>query len=377
LMVAFEQQQTHSQSEAIVRLAVTLTEVGTLKIQCVAIADARQRWDVEFQVRRSKASDPQKISLSTEIAQAINKIDLIFGHKSRQINPKAVKSLRADLEKILGPRNSWETPLLRELFSALLQTTKNRRRSQHHERTWLSLTGFCLRPGFGAALDDWRVEQLWKIYPQGIQFVHETQNWTEWWTLWRRIAGGLNTSSQEKIFADLGKFLNPASARQGTIAKQGKQRSYDEMVRLAAVLERLPIEQKVQLGEWLLKRLQKASEPAQTWWALARIGARIPFHGSQHNVIPAPTASTWLKQIMSADWKKIPQAAFAATLICRMSGDRACDIDKPLRDAVITQLTQSKTPASWIKMVAELRQLDAKEEKQFFGEALPPGLKLL
>ena len=74
---------------------------------------------------------------------------------------------------------------------------KSRRRSENHERVWLSLVGFCLRPGFGYPLDDWRVEQLWKTYSQTIQFVNERQNWTEWWTLWRRIAGGLAPNMRE------------------------------------------------------------------------------------------------------------------------------------------------------------------------------------
>jgi hypothetical protein len=274
-------------------------------------------------------------------------------------------------------RTEWETPLLRAMFAILLEGSKYHRRSENHERVWLSLTGFCLRPGFGYPLDDWRVEQLWKLYPQNIQFVNETQNWTEWWTLWRRIAGGLTVSAQEQIFADIAKFINPAAARQPGVAKQIKNRGYDDMVRLAAVLERLPVEKKIQLGEWLLKRLQKASEPSQTWWAVGRIGARMPFHGSSHNVIPADIVCRWLTQILSEDWKKTPHIGFAATLIARMSGDRARDIDESMRLQIIAKLKLSKAPSSWIDMVEQVKELDEKEEKQIFGEALPPGLKLI
>jgi hypothetical protein len=148
-------------------------------------------------------------------------------------------------------------------------------------------------------------------------------------------------------------------------------------VRLAAVLERLPVEKKIQLGEWLLKRLQKSSEPTQTWWAVGRIGARIPFHGSSHNVIPAEIVCDWLAQILSEDWKKSPHAGFAATLIARMSGDRARDIDESVRLQIIAKLKFSKAPSSWIEMVEQVKELDEKEEKQIFGEALPPGLKLI
>ena len=378
LAVAFEGDDSKPNAEVIVELAVTQTEVGTLKIQCIAVEDSSQRWDVEFQIRKKAPGLQTDSALPGITSKLSERIQIVFGAKSKQVDPKAVKNLRADLEKLTGvARTEWTTPLLRALFATLLEGAKYQRRSENHERIWLSLTGFCLRPGFGYPLDDWRVEQLWKNYPQGIQFINETQNWTEWWTLWRRIAGGLDTAAQERIFVDIAKFLNPAAARQPSVVKQIKNRGYDDMVRLAAVLERLPVAKKIQLGEWLLKRLEKAGEPNQTWWAVGRIGARMPFHGSSHNVIPADIVCLWLKQILTADWKKIPQAGFAATLIARMSGDRARDIDETMRERIIEKLKQSKAPASWIDMVEQLKELDEKEEKQIFGEALPPGLKLI
>ncbi len=379
LAVAFEGDESKLNAEAIVQLAVTQTEVGTLKIQCVSVENPEQRWNVEFQIRKKGVAGLQlDAALPPQFKGAVENIHCVFGSKSRQIDPKSVKNLRADLEKQLGgSRTEWETPLLRALFSTLLEGSKYHRRSENHERVWLSLAGFCLRPGFGYPLDDWRVEQLWKLYPQGIQFVNETQNWTEWWTLWRRIAGGLSVVAQEQIFADIAKFINPAAARQPGVAKQIKNRGYDDMVRLAAVLERLPVDKKIQLGDWFLKRLQKASEPTQTWWAVGRIGARMPFHGSSHNVIPADVVCNWLTQILSEDWKKTPHAGFAATIIARMSGDRVRDIDESVRSKIIAKLKFSKAPLSWIEMVEHVKELDEKEEKQIFGEALPPGLKLL
>ena len=378
LAVAFEGDDSKPNAEVIVELAAGQTELGTLKIQCVSVEDSNQRWDVEFQIRKKMGSLQTDAALPDNFNQIVEQIQAIFGAKSRQIDPKAVKNLRGELEKLTGvARTEWTTPLLRAMFGSLLEGVKYQRRSENHERVWLSLAGFCLRPGFGYPLDDWRVEQLWKSYPQGIQFVNETQNWTEWWTLWRRIAGGLNAAAQERIFADIAKFLNPAAARQPGVAKQIKNRGYDDMVRLAAVLERLPVAKKVQLGEWLLKRLEKAGEPSQTWWAVGRIGSRMPFHGSSHNVIPADIVCRWLQQILAVDWKKFPQAGFAATLIARMSGDRVRDLDEAMRMQIIEKLKLSKAPASWIDMVEQLKELDEKEEKQIFGEALPPGLKLI
>lgn len=374
LAVVLEGQQN---LEVRVNLLTTYTEVGTLRLQCVAVEDNRQRWDVEFQIR-NKNSQTANSQLSKEATQAIEKIQAVFGARSKQVDPQAVKTLRAELEKIIGlPRNEWQTHLLRELFNALLEGGKFRRRSEAHERLWLSLTGFCLRPGFGYPLDDWRVSQLWKIYSESLQFVNEKQNWAEWWTLWRRVAGGLDAQSQQQIFADIAKFINPASARQPGVIKQLAVRSYDDIVRLAGVLERLPVNDKTQLGEWLLKRLEKTGESEQSWWAVGRIGSRILFHGNNHDVIPAITVESWLLNILNTDWKKQPQAAFAATLLGRRCDDRARDISEELRLKIMEKLKQTKVSQSWLEMLSEFKELDEQQEKQIFGEALPPGLKLI
>jgi hypothetical protein len=390
LVVAFDDKSTDNNTKTVVQLGVTQTDMGTLKIQCISVDNPptskisennnhkQQRWDVEFQIRKQgHVRSLVESELPAQFNVAAERIQAVFGPKSKLVDPIAVKNLRTDLDKLLGNRAEWDSSLLRALFASLWEGHKYRRRSEHHERVWLSLTGFCLRPGFGFSLDDWRVEQLWKFYPQGIQFTNEIQNWSEWWTLWRRIAGGLDVTAQKLIFADIANYINPAACRQASVAKQSKQRSYDDMVRLAAVLERLPVANKIQLGGWLLKRLEKASESNQTWWALGRIGARIPFYGSSHNVIPADIANQWLGTLLLQDWKKISQAAFAATLIGRKSDDRVRDIDETLRIQIMDKLKANKSPQPWLDMVEHYKELDEKEENQFFGETLPPGLKLI
>ena len=375
LAVAFDHNMS---SEVLVELSAMQTEIGTLKIQCIAIENSQQRWNVEYQLRRGATTTEISDDLPKNLSALQEKISEIFGAKSKQIAPNAVKNLRVDLEKMIGQeRSEWNPPLLRTLFATLLEGEKYRRRTEAHERVWLSLMGYCARPGFGYPLDDWRIEQLWKMYSQGIQFVSESQNWAEWWTLWRRIAGGLSEQAQETIFADIAKYIDPAAARQAGIEKQLKMRSYDDIVRLAAVLERLPVAKKVQLGSWLLKRLEKSGESNQTWWAVGRIGARIPFHGSSHNVISSGMIEIWLEQLLKEDWKKTPQIGFAATLMTRMSGDRARDMNDAVRSKVLDKLKLSKAPLTWVEMVESVKELSEKEEKQIFGEALPAGLKLV
>lgn len=379
LAVAFEREEGEDRGEVAVQLAAALTEVGTLNIQCVDTANLKQRWNVEFQLRRHAEAPALDVSAHRHprSGEAAELIQLLYGKKTRVIDPRKIKGLRADLEKILGKREDWETALLRELFGALLTGLPHRRRSDVHERVWLSLTGYCLRPGFGYPLDDWRVAQVWGIYEQGIQFVNETQNWNEWWTLWRRLAGGLDAGSQAKIFAGLADFINPDTARRGNLSSMAKKRGYEDMLRLAAVLERLPVTDKMQLGAWLLNRLDKPGEPAETCWALGRVGTRVPFHGSAHGVVSRELAEEWLSGLLALDWKKNHFAGFAATLIARMTGDRERDIAQAARDQVVERLRAVKAAESWVTMVSEVKELDKADETRIFGEALPPGLKLL
>ncbi|OXH83962.1 hypothetical protein CA830_33100, partial [Burkholderia multivorans] len=90
-----------------------------------------------------------------------------------------------------------------------LARARRRRRSADHERAWLNLAGYCVRPGFGHPLDAWRIEQLWPLFDDGIQYVNDAQVWSEWWTLWRRAAGGLDDDAQMQV-RDAIAFLEPS-----------------------------------------------------------------------------------------------------------------------------------------------------------------------
>ena len=153
--------------------------------------------------------------------------------------------------------------------------------------------------------------------------------------------------------------------------------AYDDMVRLAASLERVPVERKIEVGQWLLTRLKKPSENPQSWWAVGRIGARQPFYGSAHGVVPPDIAAVWIGAILALDWKKVEPAAFAAVQIARMTGDRSRDLPFDLRAEVVRRLTAANASRSWIEMVNEAVQLNQADEGRVFGESLPVGLKLL
>jgi molecular chaperone DnaK (HSP70) len=400
-----------ARKELPVRLAATLSEVGTLEVHCVATDDA-QRWQLEFQLRGDAAmAEADELTTGADDAgldaampaglpAALEKIDRIFGSRALQVELKEVKQLRAQLEQLLGSRESWRTPVLRRLFDALLERAKGRRRSVEHERAWLNLAGYCLRPGFGHILDEWRIEQLWALYASGAQHHQDSQVRAEWWTLWRRVAGGLSVEAQLRVLDDFAFNVQADAQERGRRPHTLVDGTEEDMLRLGASLERIPGAYKAEIGAWMLGRLQAATKAAvkaaanQTragaanagkaeatqarfLWGLSRVGARQPFHGSAHDVVDAATVAQWLAEILTLDWKKVEPAGFAAAHLARMTGDRTRDIDDALRADIVRRLSAVGAPANWSAMVRDVVQLDQADEKRMLGEALPPGLKLL
>ncbi|CDG82472.1 putative chaperone protein, HscA/DnaK [Janthinobacterium agaricidamnosum NBRC 102515 = DSM 9628] len=377
---------TTEKREIPVQLATSLSEVGTLEVHCVSLQEnTSQRWLLEFQLRESAGAGEQsedETPAMPRLPEAIAQIDRIFGGRAQKVTPREVRQLRQQLEQLLGGREQWHTPLLRQLFDALLERARGRRRSADHERAWLNLAGYCLRPGFGHALDAWRIDQLWALFDSGVQHRQDSQVNAEWWTLWRRVAGGLDTTRQLRLLDDFAFNLQAdaqqRSQRPATLVKG----SDDDMLRLGASLERIPGNYKAEIGAWLLARLEQSASKtdaadASSLWALARVGARQSFHGSAHEVVALDTVQQWLEVLLAMDWKRVEPAAFAAAHLARKTGDRSRDIDQVLRDSVIRRLAAIGAPAGWIGMVQQVVQLDQASEKRMLGEALPPGLKLI
>ncbi|MEC4722552.1 Hsp70 family protein [Noviherbaspirillum sp. CPCC 100848] len=390
-----------AKAEVPVRLATALTEVGTLEMHCVSTEDAERRWLLEFQLREVEdrqdraAGDAQHAgsgpeagadALPARIGEALERIDRIFGSRSQKLPPKEVRQLRAQLEKLIGGREQWSTPVLRKLFDALLQRARARRRSADHERVWLNLAGYCLRPGFGYPLDDWRIDQLWAMFDTGIQYVKESQVATEWWTLWRRVAGGLDTTRQLRLLDDFAFNVQDDEAALRDRPPHLVAGGYDDMLRLAGSLERIPASYKTEIGDWLLGLLDKsmplqrnATPPSDSLilWTLARIGARRPFQGAAHEVVAPDIAAPWLERLLALDWKRVDGAALAAAHIARSTGDRVRDVPADLRGRVVQRLKSSGASPSWADMVEQTVDLDEVSQRGFLGDSLPPGLKLI
>ncbi len=369
--------QANQKERVEVQLACQLTEVGTLKMECVSAEDDKKRWELEFEVRNTQADDGEEIQLHPRLNECKELIARLYSGNKKSAEGKEIKTLAKDLEKKLGKRDEWDFTTLRQLFDTFAQGRKRRRRSEQHEKNWLRLAGFALRPGFGDPTDSWRIEQVWGLYQQNIQFKNH-QGWTDWWVFWRRIAGGLSQEQQETILADIAKYLHPGAMKNPQSAKAAQEMGYESMVRLSASLEHLEVEDKVLLATWFLSKAINQNQFEQAhWWAMGRLASRTPLYGSQHNVIPREQAEQWLPKLLEQNWLKEPMIAFAAVMICRKTGDRLFDISDDYREQVLTKLKQSKVPESWVSLVEEVKELSESESKRVFGDALPSGLTLV
>ena len=365
--------------EVPVRLRAALTEIGTLEVFCVA-QDRDARWKLEFGLRADSGFDAvasEVASMPKRFAEARGLVDLYYGKKPSQVDKRDVKGLSRALEKVLGPREGWNVPVLRELWASLHAGMARRRRSAEHERLWLSLTGYALRPGFGAPLDSWRAGETFATFGEGLQFQAEPRNWQAWWVLWRRIAGGLDEAAQNRILDLVVPFLPPSDPRKVKPRVAGvKPEAIDEMIRLAASLERVSPTRKRQVGDAVLDRIAREGPAPHLLWALGRLGARVPFHGSGHACVDPEVAEAWLERLVSLPAKST-DLAFPVAQLARMSGDRARDVGPEARDLALRALAEAGAPDSVVRPVREPIALGAADEQRIFGESLPAGLKLI
>ena len=374
-----------------VQLQACMSEVGTLEVRCVAVQDAAQSWLLPFAVRGAVSSETIAVSadassaegqkslnsLAAKLPEAVALIDRIFGAQAQEVTGKEVRQLRPSLEKILGPRDSWDVGLLRALFDALLSRAKRRRRTADHERVWLNLAGWCLRPGVGAELDGWRITQVWALYAAGLGHAKESANWTEWWVFWRRVAAGLNEAQQMELLEDVADQMQKAVQQTTRSGGKTSHGSYDDMLRLFAAMEAVPWQYRQEMGQWMLQRLKRPDETVQTWWAIGRLAARQSLAANAHRVMPPEAAQEFLNATLAQDWRKNETAMFAVVQMARMTGDRARDLPDEVRAQVLEKMRSSGAPERWIAMVEQVVQMQAEDQKRSLGDSLPPGLVLL
>jgi molecular chaperone DnaK (HSP70) len=348
-----------------VKLGARLTETGTLETWCDSKI-SENRWRLQFQLRKtpvgqSAASRRPAAVVSQEAVDAAGEL-VREAFVSGSIAPE---ELPARLEAALGlGRNSWPVDVARRLADVFLETMEQRKRSAAYEVRWLNLGGFCLRPGFGYIGDEYRIEQVRRIYAGGPQFANQVQNEIDWWIFWGRLAGGLNRNQQVDMVQRLLPFLIPKPGKKPQRLNNSLQR---EMWRTAASLELIPASNRVQLGDALLKQGRESGFNDTVLWCVSRLGARQLFYGPANQVVSPAVATRWIEALPA-----MPKSADALVSLARRTGD-------PVRDVTPTTFAAVRAIVTEPQLAAQLEgeaELDERALGRIFGEALPSGLVL-
>jgi hypothetical protein len=270
------------------------------------------RWKLAFDLRAAEQAPAASAGDGAAAEQAPVAVDEthrdaaveVIRRLFRKDHPKAIEPAQAmkDLGAAIGrDRAEWPKELLRALWEPLRDLRGQRGRTAEHEARWLNLVGYGLRPGYGVALDDWRVKEAWRLFNAGMVNEKDHRVRLEWWILWRRVSGGLVRTMQDELHKRLAPhFLVDAKKKSDRKAPSAQEAA--EMWRVLASLERIAPMDKWKLGETLLARVEKQKEAdplgtrspsakgssapsAVEAWALGRLGARVPLYGPIENVV--------------------------------------------------------------------------------------------
>jgi len=376
-----------------VRLAARVTEVGTVELWCQSRSDDR-RWRLQIQLRGAASAPRSHLEMPGGAAEgvvveqsvldaAVTAIETAFGAAAPPEEHRPARLVKR-LEEILEQaRDQWPPSALRALWDPLRDAAEHRMKSPRHESRWLNLAGFCLRPGTGYPLDEVRIKALWPVFHAGVKYVKDLQCWAEWWILWRRLAAGLNRAHHEEIGRRLTPFLLPVKG--ASVAKKlGRPKpephEIAEMWRCAAALERLPATVKEPLGDALVPELVRPTLANHVLWCLGRLGGRVPLYGPANTVVPRETAERWTRSLLGRSFvqgRETSDGLFALAQLARVSGDRARDLDEALRAEVIARLAQLGADEAALRPVREFHELEAAQQSEALGDALPVGLRLV
>lgn len=365
-----------------VALQARLNEIGTLDLWCREL-DGKRAWKLMFDVRSATQTD---VAAHESAAEALG----IVAEDQRQAAEAVVMAtfspsgddpaqlMRRLTEALQQDRAAWPPSLLRQLWETVMGVEPGRKISPAHEARWLNLLGFCLRPGYGFALDDWRVNETWKVLQNRL--AHNSPLCRpEWWILWRRLAGGLTAGQQQSLIGPVVGQFKQIDKMIGVKGSGWSLHEAAELCRAAGAFEHLPVSLKVELGSAAVFQLRRGKVPglrSALLWMIGRLGARRPTYGPLNLTVDSDHVKAWLNAVMHLEGGDAIDS-FAVMQLARKTGDRYRDIDEGTRDHVLKWMDRVQSPKNLRRLVRDVGTLETEEQSLVFGESLPAGLRIL
>ena len=368
-----------------VQLVAKMNALGLLQVSCVSADPANQQnWPLEFDLRPhdpatapphyaggpGEAATPVEPNATADALQAAQKrIGAVFSRAAVPTEKLTAGSIFKTLERILGlPRSGWNGPLLRALWPALADRSHGRKLSVDHEEAWLALAGFLLRPGFGVAGDDLRIDGLWRLHEAGTCFPGRRTKIQEY-LLWRRVAGGLSRDRQSRLLT-------------GELDRLRSGKAPNEFVRLVGSLELLPLDTKAALINGFIDvavTLVEAKRHCAPYLAaLGLLLNRAPLRAGPETVVSPDLVEHAYAAFRGFDWAE-PELLELHTLFLRAArvvDDRNLDVGASLRNLIAGRLEKAGVPPQRTAKIRGFVPVGRSDRASLFDESLPPGLIL-
>ncbi|SEH35421.1 hsp70 family protein [Magnetospirillum fulvum] len=362
-----------------VGLVARVNELGLLQVSIRSRAPGLdQVWPLDFNLRQQDRPDAsadapvqaEANAPSDKIEAAAARIRAVLGRPAAKGDKLTAPRLLQSLEQILGiPRGTWNAVLLRSLWPSLDACGDQIGLSVEHEEAWLTLAGFLLRPGFGVAQDESRIDALWRLREVGARFPGKRIRVQEQ-ILWRRLAGGLSRERQEALArSEMERIVQAKSAA-------------PELIRMVGAFERLGPDLKADLvRRFIDSAAALAAERKHCAPYLAALGSllnRTPFHSGPEAVMPAALVERAFEALRGFDWAD-PELVEAQTLFLRAGravADRTIDLGESLRFKIANRLEKCGIAPSRTARLKSVVPVERADLIGYFSDDVPPGLIL-
>ncbi|MBD3243575.1 MAG: Hsp70 family protein, partial [Chitinivibrionales bacterium] len=282
-----------------------LNALGLLQVFLVSTTrtiEPPHRWQLEFNIRKAVGPGAVEAHEDASVEQQLpeNARAEAFGILGSRFD----QGILSRLERVTGvKRQKWNRLWLREFWKPLSETIAQRDKGPDYEAAWLNAAGYFLRPGYGVALDDYRIEQLWNLYVLELAYPTEKKVREQYYILWRRVSGGLGPGQQQTLYDDTGPLIR-------SHVKQAA-----EAIRMACSFEYLSREGKEELFRELLAGVTEKPDKQRPpyLWGLGRLLGRVPLYAGEESIVPPEWVAQAFDLMQDWDWRG-PGLEYAPTL---------------------------------------------------------------
>lgn len=357
-------------------LTAKMSEIGVLEL-ALQSEKTDHLWLLEFQIRNidGKEAQASKTAHSCDEAFGLDELKPAFDCIEKFFqNPNPAKSLIEQLEKILDKeRKNWPLSVLRSFSDAVISQAAYRKSSPQLMHRFWNFAGFCLRPGFGHPMDEFRIRELWKIILEDLSNKETDEIQLQKWICYRRIAGGLSKGQQNRLAQHL--LEGDPLKKEPSLKSRSDIHYYSEKMRTLSSLEWLDLQVKINLGKLALTRILADKPLASDLSVLGRVGTRKLFYAAFTQVLPKDIVEGWIEQLLASKKIEITALETLFSQVCSLSHNQELNISKKMIASLLEKFPEDQFRRLHEVLTQEV-SFNQEEQEAFLADSLPIGLKI-